>query len=813
MTAIPTIAALRATALRATALLDWLLSLSRQSVADADVELGWRYPLPAWAWALIVIGAALIAAVSYRRMLGRRSARVLLATTRALLIVLLAVLLAGPELVSWLWARESDRLLVLIDRSQSMSIKDMPGPPGPPGPAAPTAESISRDDALRQALTANAGLFQTEQFTKDRRVVWLGFDAGVFPVDAPVPGAGADGADSLPPPVGTSTALRTAIDLALRTAADRRICGIVLMTDGRSPQDTGDDLVQKLNRRAAPVFVVPFGAEKSTLDLAIAQIDHPDKAFVNDIIPVTVQLHMEPAGTPVDPDSVMVRLIDPQTGSVLDEQHPADTTLTQPVRLSTTSKVVGPMTWRVELVYEPGTAGPPELITENNQRPVVLELVDRPIRVLYVEGYPRWEFRYLKNLLGREKSIAASIMLISADRNFAQEGDIPLTRLPDSDPEFEPYDVMIIGDVPAAYFSPRQLALMRRHVGTSGAGLLWIGGAQATPRTYDATDLAPTLPMRRPGAVGPYQLPEVGLSLRPATPAVARHLLPLRTLGGQADLSWPKQLPAVFWAQDIGELKPATEVLVEAGDDTEPTPIVTRMRYGAGQVVYIATDELWRWRYGSGGLYYDQIWTQLVRMLGRGRIQQNDQRARLTLSQRRANLEQALVVSLEIDDPLLLETQRKSIRVDVRNAADAEGAALERIELFLAPTDATSPADGKLHYKTVWRPANAGQLLLRVVEPALVDLDITQRIEVVRPDDELRHPRPDHQRLALLAQQTGGAVLAPDQLDELATLLPDDRAKTAQPRSESLWDSYLALFLVILLLTAEWIGRKVIRLA
>src|SRR5690606_4567986 len=116
-----------------------------------------------------------------------------------------------------------------------------------------------------------------------------------------------------------------------------------------------------------------------------------------------------------------------------------------------------------------------------------VDMVDRPIRALYVEGYPRWEYRYLKNLLIREKSIESSTMLISADRQFAQEGDVPIARLPRDAQEMAPYDVIIIGDVPGSYFSSTQLALIRDQVAMHGAGLLWIGGGQSTPRTYENT--------------------------------------------------------------------------------------------------------------------------------------------------------------------------------------------------------------------------------------------------------------------------------------------------------------------------------------
>ena len=116
------------------------------------------------------------------------------------------------------------------------------------------------------------------------------------------------------------------------------------------------------------------------------------------------------------------------------------------------------------------------MITENNTARIRLELIDRPIRVLYVEGYPRWEYRYLKNMLMREKSILSSILLLSADRGFAQEGDVPITRLPGDAEEIEPFDVIIVGDVPSSFFSAAQLSLIRDHVGARGAGLLWVGG-------------------------------------------------------------------------------------------------------------------------------------------------------------------------------------------------------------------------------------------------------------------------------------------------------------------------------------------------
>jgi hypothetical protein len=765
--------------------LDRLLGLSRVSAADPRAALDFQHPLPIWAWILIVLGALIVGGWSYRHLIGSRTARTSLSIVRAMLLVWVVVLIAGPMLVVARERIEKDWVIVLVDRSASMRIADVD---------AGHAEAISREQQLARVLREHGDVFVDDR----KHVTWFGFDSGLFQI-AP---------EQLPPADGQTTSLRTAIEQALSRSAGRPISGIVLLTDGRTAQDTGGDLVHRLGQHAAAVFPVPLGATRPVVDLAVAQVDAPRKAFVNDTVTVSVFLERYPDDAVIDPQTVRVRLIDPLTGRVLDEQSPVGADLAQPVHLTTESSLVGPATWRVEAQYDVEAARR-ELITENNHREVSLELVDRPIRTLFVEGYPRWEYRYLKNMLLRERSIESSVLLLSADREFAQEGDVAITRMPNTDEEIKPFDVIILGDVPAGYFTPEQLTLVREQVATLGAGLLWIGGPYHTPKSYDATDLDALLPMRRPAAVEPIGRGATPMHAHPTPLAEAMSLLWLRAPDTPRDQRWPDTLPALRWVQDLGDLKPTVERLAEVtiGDSAASAPLITHMHYGAGQVVYVATDELWRWRYGRGELYFEQVWMQLLRMLGRGRIQQNDQRVRLDVSHRRVPRDQAVVVSLHIDDPLLLD--RALPRIQLRVESDGDDSARETIEL----RPVSEQHGAAMQYRAIWRPMHAGRLRLRVVEPALVDLGLSQVVEVIRPDDEMRHPAPDHARLAQLAEQTGGRMVAPDELDQLPSLLPNRAQRTADDLREPLWDSYLALMVVVLLLTIEWVGRKVIRLA
>lgn len=785
--------------------------------------LGWRYELPAWGWALVCVAAVALAAWSYGGLIGRGWAKVVFATVRAVLVVLIVAVLAGPVLIVRRENIEPDWLLVLVDRSASMKIQD--------AALIQTGQRrvVSRQAALTAAIGRHADLFGPEQLGRGRRVIWLGFDATTYPIQRP----DLDPA-SLTQPGGQETRLRTAIEQALASASGHPISGVVLLTDGRSPQSTGPQLIRRLSQQAVSVYPVPMGASVQAVDLSLAPVDAPARAFVNDSVPVTVRIEAYPADAPVDPQRVRVRLVEQQSGQVLDEQSLGRRGLSHPVQLTGRSAVSGPVTWRVELDYLPPSAGRDsgasdtggyELITENNRRQLNVRFIDRPIRVLYVEGYPRWEYRFLKNVLVREKSIESSVMLTSADLEFVQEGDVPIARLPQSPDELRAFDVVIIGDVPSGYFSQQQQSLLRDHVAQGGAGLLWIGGTRHNPYSYESTQLADLLPMRRPGMTQPMAWPG-NYTVAPTSLAAALHVLTLDEpglAGDQAEdpaVSWPPDLPGLRWAQAIGALKPSVEVLaaISMNDEESSAPLVTRLRYGQGQVLYVATDDTWRWRYGRGDLYFQQFWVQLVRMLGRHRVQEDTRPVRLSVSHQRVELQQAVVVELRVSDTMFLQRRFPRIAVAVTRPSDGQDEAirvLERIDL-VPEAQASGLSGGSMPdhrvYKAVWQPHHTGRLVLGVVEAGLKDLGITLPIEVLHPDDELRQPLPDHARLEALANLSGGKVVPPDRLEELATLVPNRSRRTANDIRHPLWDTPWTLVIVMVLLTVEWVGRKLISL-
>jgi len=357
------------------------------------------------------------------------------------------------------------------------------------------------------------------------------------------------------------------------------------------------------------------------------------------------------------------------------------------------------------------------------------------------------------------------------------------------------------------------LEMIRDHVSQRGAGLLWIAGEHSTPDSYTGTVLADLLPIR-----GSLNLAPIGAPVTVQPTDIARRLGILQLVTGASadDIGWPRELadPAtgwsrLFWAQRLepGRLKPTAQVLAETVQQFNGVhlPLVVHMRYGSGQTIYVATDEIWRWRFGRGELLPEQFWVQMIRMLGRETLALTGKPAVLTADPRRVAVHQPIRIVLRVLDAQLAQQSpggRESVTA-VLESADGRPIA----EITLRRVDGTED-----QFAATYLPAETGELRLRIDDPDLRLFNLESNVEVFRPDDEMRRPETDHALLRNLATETGGDIVVPEQVSTIAARLPNRSVTTVNPLTESIWDTPLALALLFGLLTLEWIGRKLIRL-
>src|SRR4030095_5074910 len=167
--------------------------------------------------------------------------------------------------------------------------------------------------------------------------------------------------------------------------------------------------------------------------------------------------------------------------------------------------ITGDAAQEVELIFKPAEVGTLDMVVEVEQQngevdaedntfPAQIAVLDAKISVLYCDGYPRWEYRYLKNEMIRDQTVDISCLLFSADAGFAQEGDKPITRFPESMTEMLAYDVVLFGDVDPRQFTDRQLQLINDFVAKKGGGFGLVSGPKWSPLAYRNTAIEPILP-------------------------------------------------------------------------------------------------------------------------------------------------------------------------------------------------------------------------------------------------------------------------------------------------------------------------------
>ncbi|MDX1564734.1 MAG: hypothetical protein R3236_04965, partial [Phycisphaeraceae bacterium] len=278
----------------------WWLGLERIDPSSGQVQLEWQHAVPAWGWVLIVAGLGAAAAFSYRKMLGGRRARAALTGVRILTLVAVALLLAGPVLVLPKDQAEESRVLILLDRSESMTFKDLDASGRGPG------HDLSRDAQLRGLLNDNEAVWQN--LADEHTLQWFAFGDDVRKLEGPVTEPIAAG--------GSATLMRSAIDESLSQATGRRIGAVVILSDGRSSEPLDMKIQRRLQREAESVFVVPLGSPTTPQDLVLRTPEVPRRVFVKDVVPVRVVVdRVGGAESPPAPAAgTRVRLIDTTSG-------------------------------------------------------------------------------------------------------------------------------------------------------------------------------------------------------------------------------------------------------------------------------------------------------------------------------------------------------------------------------------------------------------------------------------------------------------------------------------------------------------------
>ena len=805
--------------------------------------------VPWWAVILVFlgVGAAVWFALQYRSIGPTVEARdrwVLMGLRAAALGVLAFLLLRPVLLVSTVVPRRNF-VAVLIDDSRSMRVADedgetrarrvldlfggeddagegedpasRPGSSGSPATDPDVEPEEAQAGAAQEGPVARSGDGALREALEERfRLRMYGFDADADRID---------GAGQLAF-AGPRTNLAAALTRAQQEMAGLPLSGIVIVSDGADNDDEATPPLSEalLSARAAgiPVYTIGVGSERIVPDIEVRRVEVPREALEGTTIVADVIIsHAGLAGR-------TIRLDVEDEGRIVGTH---DLTLgpdgEEPVQVQFTLEDSGPRAIRFSVDPVEG-----EALTGNNERQVLVEVGDTRRKILYFEGSPRPEHKFVRRAVAEDENIQVVTLLRTADEKYLRldvDGPGELAGgFPDTREELYEYDGLILGSVEASFFAHDQLQMMADFVAQRGGGLLVLGGRRSLGEGgYAGTALADALPVVIPGA-GEPDVTEVRAEL---TPAGRRHAA--MRIAEEAEASaarWP-ELPALTSVNRVFETKPgAVPLLMGAPAQGESRVLLAHQRYGRGTSIAFTAQDSWLWQMHADIPLEDETHEKLWRQLLRWLVHDTPGRARLDLGEEVAPVTEPLRIRAEVEDERYLRVNgaevvatvtgpsgaASEVRLDwtVERDGEYEGRfvpeepGLHRVSVRAAPrgTSLEAAAGGAAGEPEAGNAAAGGAGARAARAGEIVEGE--SFFEAGTPQIEQFGAGRRTELLRRIADETGGRFYTMDDADVLADEIRYTESGDTVYEERSLWDMPVLFLLLAGLLGGEWAYRR-----
>jgi hypothetical protein len=855
-----------------------ILGIGEEIPKQARIALEWLNLPPMWVLFLVLIpGIYLLAHLIYRleRRDVARSAKLVLSILRAALVVLILLMLFGPILSVETKEKSSSYIAVLVDESASMRFVDripeeqkikmakaVLNIAEPSSEDLERLEGLSRLELIKKAFTNHRIL---ERLSEKMKLKTFAFAGNLREIE--------DIKDLHP------SGNLTAIGNSLRNAYDRLkgqyISAFLLISDGKNNygQEPIDVAKTTFYRRRIPIYTVAPGKYTPPKDIELSRLEAREEVYEEDQL--TIKFTIKSKGFQTAKTDIYFRRykippdLKPQElpsfenfekllkvakeAELLKDLTQSNVELSEEAQEITVSmktpKLPKDKEFEDYLLIIHAEGSKEEVSDINNYLLHKVRVSKERIRILYVEGTPRHEYKFLKNALIRDKSLEVQTFLISSDPDFPNEVSIhllkegkiePLTKFPSTMQELLKYDVLIIGDVSLrelARYSERmdkdKLAKnIAEFVGKFRGGLILIAGPRDNPRSFYQTELANLLPVIMEDDY--YRFMELGTSY------IGEYIYKLTEEGKHStitkmkpnprenELFWRGEgkwaLPGVRWflrskgsRKHIKQKHPLALVLVEAvhpreGIGSQGNPIFLTRFYGGGRVFFAATDESWLWRKKIGDYYYYKFWRQVIDWVRGAKIGGLKRYEIVQFDKKQYNLNEDVNIEIkaytEKFEPMM-EPELK-IFIDLPVAPGE----IERKELSLS-LDEDRPG----RYKGIFRPTLTGTHRVWIQYMGeRGELKIVERkFKAIVENKEDEDPIIDEDALRELSKESIGRrdkklFYRLEEIADLPEKIEPGELVKIKRREEDIWDSPLIWILFALLITTEWVIRKINRM-
>ncbi len=616
---------------------------------------------------------------------------------------------------------------------------------------------------------------------------------------------------------GRATHLGDALQSALAMHRGRHVTDVVILSDGRS---TGGISPLEAARSAAaagiPVHTVVVGDARPEKNLIVELAEAPTSVLEGDEIAIAVRVVGRGLETGAKVRVILEELARGDGGGaprpLVEEDVSADDSGARVVLVAPPEALEPGGTERRFRVRVPPRND--ESLRDDNQIEVSVHVAPEKVRVLYVEGYPRWEYRYLKNLLLRaDENLEVQCYLLSATPDFLQEATRslgPLQEVPTSRKDLlERYDVVILGDVNPYEISPDParceefLASLREFV-ERGGGLIVQAGENDAPRAFAGTSLEELLPVVLESSGASNALADTTREFRPrledaALPHEIVRLAPDPTVNRAL---WEDEggLRGFYWFHPIARAKPGAQVLLRHPDAENRhgrIPLLVAGYFPAGRTLYLGVDATWSWRYRFGDRYHERFWRNAIRWVALGRLKSGDRRVQLDAEQSSFDLDERISLEARVLDEDFRPSEKPAVEARLQ---DPDGSVkpftlvrvTDRPGLYRASFDVERPG-----VYSAWIESESRRVA-------------STEFEVVLPSRENADPTPDPESMTALASLTRGRAVHVARIRDLAQEFPggEEHREPISAELRDAWDRFGTLFLALAILAVEWVLRK-----
>lgn len=736
---------------------EFLFNHSREAFSKGEVVLA--SPLPVWLLWSVCAGLGLLCAIWLIRRRRDLAAHRLAAIwiLQGAMLGILAVLVWQPALRIEELRTGDNIIALLLDVSGSMGQKE------PDAIRLENARAVLHESELARALQARYAI-RRFQFAEDAE-----------PVE-----------DYTAPPVAAgSTGLGKALLNVLRLSRNASLAAVVVASDGSDNSGRLDrNMLAEIAAFGVPVHAIGIGALTLPGDIELEDVELPERALPGTNVTASVAIRHDA------PVKTRVKVYDGEEFLAARElELSGDSAVTTTmIDFNAPEKGIHDLRFSLENL-------PDEANILNNSRGRALEVADRTYRILYIEGEPRWEYKFLRRALEDDPGLNLATLLRVSTNKFYRQGIENETELAEGFPtertELFKFDALMIGSIEAPHFSKAQQELIRDFVSIRGGSLMMIAGPNGLgDGGWGNSALSEALPARLDAKPPAFIRERARVGLTP----IGRNSPMLHfSEDAVANLKQWNELPEIADHQAMGALRPAAVSLLSSHAAQGEQPLLVMQPYGRGRSYILATGGTWRWQMGlpKEDQRHETFWRQLARGLV------NDVPERFELSTRLAD-ERVKVQARLYDENYEPARDLAVTAVVTPPAGDPVTLELRSVpgQPGLLEAEYLPDASGLYHLEAIAR---------RGEEP----LESTTRaLRFDQGDAEHFRLRQDRTMLESIAAATGGRYWQADDLDRLPDVIKHSGAGITERLLLPLWNAPAWFILLLLLKSAEWLLRR-----